>query len=332
MTVKDKLIKELLKLPEAKYQSGNTEIVTLCPFCKDRHKTPKFYIEIDNDECMRVHCFHGDCQNPTGLMTPEVLHQLGIINNDFDNYVSSLNKKGVSKIKNTADITNDFIIPTRPKESDMKKISYSSNRTGIDFSKAENIKNYKMIYNLRDFVTINKINLGISDATLEDLTNHWIGFLSYNNNIINMRNVDSKRTDKRYVNIKINESNYSFLYLPAQEVDLMARAPKIVIAEGAYDIMCIKNRFFPKDAYNIIFGAVGSAASYNRGLMKMIQLSCFFDADIIIYGDQDIPLDFYYKKFAKILKNNKITVYRNKKNKDFGNINEEVSLDIKHLN
>ena len=45
-----------------------------------------------------------------------------------------------------------------------------------------------------------------------------------------------------------------------------------------------------------------------------------------------VPIDFYYKKFGNLMKNNKFILIRNKKNKDFGNINESYSLDIKKLN
>lgn len=332
MNTKDKLINELAKLPEANFQSGRTELVIHCPFCKEqKHKLPKFYIEIDNNECMRFNCFHGSC-GQHGVLTPDVLHMLGINNPEYDLFLNSLHKKGISKIKTSSNVVNNFIIPTKYKESDLNKIKYSSERTGIDFTDPENIKNYKLIYNLRDFITINKIQLELTDLQIQDLTDHWIGFLGFNNNILNMRNVDSTST-KRYTNIKINKnSGYSFLYLPPQEIDLLTSAPRIVIAEGAYDIICIKNRFYTNDMNNVIFGAVGSAASYLKGLMKLFEISCFFDADITIYGDQDIPLDFYYKKFGKIMKNNKFTVIRNKKNKDFGNINEKYVLDIKKLN
>ena len=333
MNIKDKLINELAKLPEANFQSGRTELVIHCPFCKDQnHKLPKFYIEIDNAECMRFNCFHGSC-GQHGVLTPDVLHMLGISNPDYDAFLNNLHKKGISKIKTSSDHMIDYIIPTKPKESDMNKIKYSSERTGIDFTNPENIKAYKLIYNLRDFININKITLDLEEYQIQDLSDHWIGFLGFNNNILNMRNVDSIRSSKRYTNIKINKnSGYSFLYLPPQEVDLLTNAPRIILAEGAYDIICIKNRFYTQDTTNAIFGAVGSAASYAKGLMKLFEISCFFDAEITIYGDQDIPLDFYYKKFGKIMKNNKFTVIRNKKNKDFGNINEKYALDIKKLN
>ena len=258
---------------------------------------------------------------------------LDINNSEYDTFLNSLNKKGISKIKTSSDTINNLIIPTKPKENDLLKIAYSSERTGIDFTNPTNIKDYKLIYNLGDFVNINKLNLELDNNQIQEFSNHWIGFLGYNNNIINMRNVNSKRTSKRYTNIKINKSTgYSFLYMPPQEIDLLTSAPRIVLAEGAYDIICIKNRFYTKDANNVIFGAVGSAASYRKGAMKLFNLSCFFDADITIYGDQDVPIDFYYKKFGNLMKNNKFILIRNKKNKDFGNINESYSLDIKKLN
>ena len=333
MTVKDRLIKDLSKLPEAKFQSGHTELVIHCPFCKnENHKLPKFYIELDNDSCMRFNCFHGSC-GQHGVLTPDVLHMLDINNSEYDTFLNSLNKKGISKIKTSSDTINNLIIPTKPKENDLLKIAYSSERTGVDFTNPANIKDYKLIYNLGDFININKLNLELDNNQIQEFSNHWIGFLGYNNNIINMRNVNSKRTSKRYTNIKINKSTgYSFLYMPPQEIDLLTSAPRIVLAEGAYDIICIKNRFYTKDANNVIFGAVGSAASYRKGAMKLFNLSCFFDADITIYGDQDVPIDFYYKKFGNLMKNNKFTLIRNKKNKDFGNINESYSLDIKKLN
>lgn len=333
MTIKDKLINELAKLPDAHFQSGRTELAIHCPFCIDQHhKSAKFYIEIDNEECMRYNCFHGNCGRH-GLLNAEVLHMLGINNINYDTFLSNLHKKGVTKVKTTSEVIKEYIIPTKPKESDMIKIKYSSNRTGIDFTNPENIKSYKLIYNLGEFIAINKISLDLDPYQIEDLSKHWIGFLGYNNNIINMRNVDSIRSSKRYTNIKIDKNiGYSFLYLQPQDLDLLTDKPKIVLAEGAYDIICIKNRFYADDNKDVIFGAVGSAASYVKGLMKLFEISCFFDAEIIIYGDQDIPLEFYYKKFHKLLKNNKFTIIKNKKNKDFGDINEKYSLDIKVLN
>lgn len=335
MNVKDRLIKELSKLPEAKFQSGHTELVIHCPFCKhENHKLPKFYIELDNDSCMRFNCFHGSC-GQHGILTPDVLHMLDINNPEFDEFLNSIHKKGISKIKTSSNNTINLIIPTKPKEYDMNKIRYSSERTGIDFTNPNNIKEYKLVYNILEFMTVNKLTkeeLDLKEYQIKELADHWIGFLGFNNNILNMRNIDGN-SSKRYINIKINKlSGYSFLYMPPQEVDLLTDAPRIILAEGAYDIICIKNRFYTNDANNIIFGAVGSAASYLKGLMKLFDISCFFDADITIYGDQDIPIDFYYKKFNKFMKNNKFIVIRNKKNKDFGNINESYSLDIKKLN
>lgn len=340
MEIKDRLVKELLKLEDARMQSGNTEVVINCPFCGVKHRKPKFYIEIDDDAHMFYHCFSADCPNPSGVMTPDVLHLLGIENIEFDMYLNSLkNKSSNSKIKSKSSVYNNYIIPTEPRDEDIEKINYSSNRTGVDFTKSENIEAYKLIYNLKEFLKINDIELELFDNKfknekyIDDISKHWIGFLSYNNNILNMRNVNSPIFDRRYMNIKIKKTgSYSFLYMPPQDIDLLTTVPRIVLTEGAYDIICVKNRFFNQDTDNVIFGAVGSASSYTRGLMKMFQISCFFDADIDIYGDQDVNIDEYYKKFSKIIKNNKIRIIRNKNHKDFGNINESYSLDIKTLN
>ena len=177
MTVKDRLIKDLSKLPEAKFQSGHTELVIHCPFCKnENHKLPKFYIELDNDSCMRFNCFHGSC-GQHGVLTPDVLHMLDINNSEYDTFLNSLNKKGISKIKTSSDIINNLIIPTKPKENDLLKISYSSERTGVDFTNPTYIKDYKLIYNLGEFININKLNLDLDNNQIREFSDHWIGFL-----------------------------------------------------------------------------------------------------------------------------------------------------------
>lgn len=332
MEVKDRLIKELLTLPDAKVQSGHSEVVIHCPFCKDRHVTPKFYIGVSDENIIPYKCFHGDC-GLGGILTPDILHRLGIVNADYDSYLNSINRKGISKVKNTINLSKELIIPTEYKEEDMNKIEYASNRTGVDFTDPKNIKEYKMIYDINKFCQLNGLDLGLGPLVFKDLTNHWVGFLGYSNNIINMRNVDSRINENRYSNIKIDKtSNNSFLYVPPQEIDLLTPSPKIVIAEGAYDIICVKNRFFPNDSTNIIFGAVGTAASYYKGLMRLLKISCFFDAEITIFGDQDIPAEFYLKKFSKLMDNNTFKLIRNKKGKDFGNINEKYAFDIVNLN
>ena len=325
MNVKDRLLKALRNTPAASTGSGGAEIIVRCPRCGHLHLQagPHLYIEANGD-VMRINCFHCPL---SGVLTPGILHEMGINDPEFDEYLTKINKTGISKIKTNSDGSKKWIIPTNYKESDLFKIKYSKERTGIDFEDPEIIRSYKLIYNLNEFCRVNNIQLQENPTLLNELSDHAIGFLSFNNNTLNMRNVDSPKL-KRYTNIKINKQiHFPFMYIPPSNVDLMAINPLIVVAEGAYDILCIKKRFFADDATNIIFGAVGSKASYKPGILKLIQLTCFFGADISIFSDTDASLDDYRKMFnSNIMKCNNIKVYYNLLHKDFGNINEECKF------
>lgn len=328
MDIKDKLMKALLKTKDAKPASGGSEIAVLCPRCHMYHigSGPHLYIEA-NGEIIRIDCKHCSLN---GLLSPGILHEIGIVNEEFDKYLNTINRGGIKKIKNSSDINNNIFIPTSPSKEDLIKIEYSSDRTKIDFSKPENIKNYKMVYNLNEFLKINNIVLTENKKYIDEISNTSIGFLSYNNNTINMRNLFSDKIKKRYINLKIDKTIKSpFLYIPPIEVDLLTPSPKIVAAEGTYDILCVKSRYYPSDCTNIMFGAVGSSGSYKRGIMKMMQMACYYGADITIYSDADVSLDDYRIAFKNdLLKLNAppIKIIYNKLNKDHGNINESYAL------
>ena len=328
MNVKDRLIKELLKTEDARTYSGGTEIAVKCPKCKMDHPNsgPHLYIEATNEETMRIDCKHCPL---SGVLTPDLLHELGIDNIEFDEYLNKLNRANVKKVHFVNDRVTNIKIPNNPNKNDLIRIMYSSERTGIDFTKDDNIKKYKMMYNLNDFLRMNNIELNEDPNYIKEISDNCIGFLSYNNNTINMRNLSSKLIKKRYVNLKINKNiNYPFLYIAPNMIDLLTPNPKIIVAEGVYDILCIKERFFTEDTNNIIFGAVGSSGSYKRSILKLIQLTCFFGSDIYIFSDKDVPLNTYQDNFGKnIATFSKMYVYYNKLNKDFGDIRESYNLE-----
>lgn len=329
MNIKDRLIKSLLKTQEAKIYSGGTELAVKCPKCSMYHPNsgPHLYIEISNDNSMRIDCKHCPL---SGVLTPQILHELNIIDNEFDDYLTKLNRFNVKKIfiNNDNKLTN-IKFPNNPKKEDIKKIEYTINRTGIDFLSKDNIKNYKLIYNLNEFLNINNIKLSENPEYINKISENGIGFLSYNNNTINIRLLNNRVNNKRYINLKINKLiNYPFLYIPPNNIDLLTNNPKIIVAEGVYDILCIRKRFYSEDMNNIIFGAVGSKGSYKRSILKLMQLTCFFGADIYIFSDKDVELSEYQNLFGKNLsKISKIFVYYNKLNKDFGDINEGYKID-----
>ena len=325
--VKEKLIKALLALPNAKYRSGNSEIEVNCCRCEREHQGNHghLYIGIFTENSLPIHCFKCGF---SGLLSPQILQELGIENFEFGEYLAKINTNSKKfYIKTSADNIKEYKIPTMIDDNNTFKIDYVVDRTGIDFFNKINIRRYKLITDLNTFLDINKLNLDRNEFPARILTKYYIGFLSYNNNTINLRKVKGSDNLPRYVNLKIDKTVDSpFLYIPPVEIDLLTINPTIVIAEGVYDILCIKERYYPEDTHNTIFAAVGTKAGYRKGLLKLLNLTCYFGATIIIFSDSDVHLDEYHKMFDSI-KNSfsfKINYRVDKHKKDFGYIKDEI--------
>ena len=110
------------------------------------------------------------------------------------------------------------------------------------------------------------------------------------------------------------------------------------MAEGAFDIICVKKQFYPTDTVDTIFCATGSIGSYKTALMRMLNLTGFFGADVIVYSDFDKKwkktgvenLIRHYKEeiFKPYLPlfNFQIIVNQSETEKDFGYLADEWSI------
>jgi hypothetical protein len=332
--LRNDLIKALLSTEDAKEASGGTEIVVHCPKCRHDHPNspPHLYIGVGEENIYPISCKHCPL---SGLLTPSLLNELGIHNTELEIYLKSLyrnsNYKKIISGENDNPETNTRIIPDKISKADEFKLFYLEQRTGINFHDISTIKQYKIIVNLNSFLRLNKIVLDEEEDYLDEISRSSVGFLSYNGNICNMRNINSSRINRRYVNLKIDKNLSSpFLYIPPTEIDILTIKPIIVVTEGVFDILGVKHRFFPIDTTNIIFGSVGGLGSYKKGINKLLSLTCFFGCDIYIFSDNEIDnsngIDFYNKALASIKKTNKIKIFYNQVAKDFGDIREKVKL------
>ena len=326
---RNKFIKSLMELKDAKRYSSGSEITIYCPRCKHLHpnSSPHLYIGLLDPNSFPFDCKH--CQYQ-GIISPKFLEEINLYTPEFVEFIKTLNRQTGYRTKKVFgdEIINDLTISNQILKRDQFKIDYISERTGIDFNNEKEIQNHKIILDLNKFLQMNKIDLGdrYESYLIKELSENAFGFLSYNKNVINLRNISSDRL-KRYTNIKIDPSiSYPFLYLPPVEVDVLTKSPHVVVSEGSFDILCIKKRFFPEDANNIIFGAVGSSGSYQRAIKKLIYITCFIGSNITIFSDSDVKIDSYKKALSGLLNNHKIKVIYNTINKDFGHINLEVKF------
>lgn len=333
----------LLTLPYAKPTGSKTEVAVRCPYCEDSLKSnrPHFYIGLRDDKIM-CHC--KKCP-ATGMVTADTLTRLGIHDIGLVEFVKSVNKSSSSIVRinggsardgNNVSIKYPDILSSR----DSAKIDYISNRTGINFSDIENIKSYKVILNLKEFLKFNGFIPNGLDDYVDELSNNFVGFMSQNKNTISLRNTGSKKIDHRYQVYKIDKNKRSpSIYVPPCNIDPMTPRPKIVLAEGSFDTICVKQQFYPKDSVDTIFGASGSIAMYKAALLYLVKASGFVGADVHIYSDVDnrkrgyepILSKLRNETLADVLKNFDFQVFFNDdaEQKDFGYISNH--WDIKRF-
>jgi len=335
----DDFLLRLSSLPNARATSTGSEVAVRCPFCGDSVKSSRPHLYIGTKNKYDILFYHCKLCPASGVVTAETLRRIGINDIESLEFIKRLNllqKQNYSmKIngKNNYLAVNNYTIPTIINPEDSFKIEYLYQRTHIDFTDEKNIKDYKIILNLKNFLLINNIPIYENMAYIDDISQHFVGFLSYNKGIINFRNINSDYIKERYLNYTIDKSKrVPFFYIPPCNVNPMTLYPNIVLAEGAFDIICIKNQFYPSDSNDYIFGAVGDRTSFKHILLKLISLSGFTDGTVHVYADVDnrrkgyepIIMKFREEIFRPYLKNFKFKVYVNddETKKDFGYISD----------
>lgn len=325
---------EFLKthLPIAKYASGKTEIVTRCQYCPDSKDKTKghFYISIPQDESQPSKFYCQKC-GACGIVTTKKLIEWGIYDTEAAIELANHNKKlygnGFHKFlyKNQEVYNISYSHITDDKLSKVK-LDYINKRLGTNLTYQDCIRE-KIIINIQDLIKENNLSYTRHDNIVNALDNGFVGFLSYDNSYVNMRNIDilnkiPSSIDKRYVNYSVLESadNTKRFYVIPNRLNLMDMNPiHINIAEGPFDILSIYHNI-RKEPYNNIYASIGGKRYLgliryfiNELRLVNIVVHLYLDADIEPWIIDDIvnTLDKIYVP---------VMIHRNvfPKEKDFG--------------
>lgn len=297
------VLQELLKVPES-YTAGEDEIRMHCPVCN--HPKSKLYVGIHRGLLPRKVLVY-DCKhcNFQGSVSPRFMKQFGL--EPITDYFKSIKKISHSIYKVVNPVTgltkNDFKIPDNILPEDEKKLKYLKSRFGRMFD-INDIKKYKFVLNFKNFCEFNKIDpfklletndpdkLEFYKKVFNEFTNNFVGILSFDNNKINFRNIDSEfLKTKRYMMHSLDKHIINpYMYIPDIPFDIMCKHATINMTEGAYDIIGVKELYYPNDDYSNVFVAVGSRNSYTRSLMQIMKMTCFLNAKLNIFADNDIDL------------------------------------------
>lgn len=288
--------------PFANPVSGRKEVNCRCFYCADSSNPRKghFYISVPKeDEPSYFYCQKCHCQ---GIVTNDKLIEWGIFDSNMGLELTRYNAKVLSLTKNKKfadqviyNIKNTFI--TNDKLS-LYKLKYINDRLGTNLTLHDCISN-KIILNIKDLIKENKLELTRYPDIVEQLDSNFLGFLSFDNAFINMRNLGIREVyhtiDKRYINYNIfnkYDNTMKFYVLPTS-IDLYDPNPvRLHLAEGPFDILSIKYNLLHNDTRNI-FAAV-SGSSYKSCIRYFITRMGLYNLEIHIYMDNDQSMKQIY--------------------------------------
>ncbi len=326
------------KIPQPHYDKYRETgfIVIRCPWCGDSRNSQyhaHMYVKCRVDGNGRPWCYCQRC-GAWAHIDSYVLDLLDIYDNDLEliskSYNTELTKRFGGKLQYNNKIKNIKIPMPLNTISVKNKIRYIEDRLGIKI-KGKDITKYKIIFNIIDFLQVNRIDKFTRDKRIvEGIDNQYVGFLSINKEYLNCRNtghVDEYL--KRYINYNIFglDDNTKKFYTLQNVVDCMNDV-EIIIAEGPFDIIGIYNHIYNKKDKNRIF--VASLGMSCLSLVSYFIKQGFIFCNLKIYADKGVNLSYYrdIKKKLGYKFRGTIEVFYNemKGEKDFGVRPEQIKL------
>ena len=288
-------LKDNLK-PWAKDAGGYREVVTRCPYCPDSKDPNKghFYISIPGEDELSFY----DCKKcpAHGVVTPEKLIEWGITDinlltelSSYNKRVSSLSKNKLYKDNIIFNINYNYITDDKLSRY---KLSYINNRIGANLT-FEDCKRLKIIINLLDLFKVNNLRPTRHENIINQLDHNFIGFLSFDNAFVNLRNLEITKDiyegiNKRYINYNLFnkfDNSQRFYTIPTQ-IDLF-KPVTIHIAEGSFDILSIYLNLPQNRSGNDIYTSIGGNGY--KGIMRFFITQLKLPNVIAhIYPDNDI--------------------------------------------
>ena len=287
--------------PFAKTASGGKEINCRCFYCPDSRSYNKghFYIKIpySKDEPSTYYC--QKC-HAKGIVTAKKLLEWDLYDANLALDITAHNKgitHGAGGLKYKSDyvyrLHNSYV--TQDDLSDYK-LKYINKRIGTNLT-YQDCLNMKIVLNLFDLLNSNHITqqqYTRHPNIIKQLDASFIGFISYDNAFLNMRNLEINEVyqgiDKRYVNYNIFnkvDNSYRFYTIPSI-TNLNSPEPvRLNIAEGPFDILSVYYNLCGANNHNTVYSSI--AGNGYLGLIKFfIMTKMLINMEIHIYIDNDV--------------------------------------------
>lgn len=281
--------------PFAHPVAGRKEVNCRCFYCADSSNMRKghFYISVPKeDEPSYFYCQKCHAQ---GIVTNDKLIEWGIFNSEMGVEITRYNSKVLTLTKNKK-FANNFVYNIRNSlitedKLSLFKLKYINDRLGTNLTLGDCIQN-KIVLNIKDLIQENRLELTRHPNIVDQLDANFLGFLSYDNAFVNMRNLGIKEVyqsiDKRYINYNVFDKydNTLKFYVPPINIDLLDPSPvRLHLAEGPFDILSIKYNLVGPSNRDIFVSVGGS--SYKGCLRHFITNMGLYNLEIHIYMDND---------------------------------------------
>lgn len=321
----------LQNLPHAIPASGLSEVVCKCFYCPDNGSHHHMYVSIPKteNEPSWFNCFK--C-GTSGMVTYKRLIEWQIFDQEMNIILTEHNRSVMNNPLNMKiygdgimNVRHSFI---RDEELSYRKLAFINSRLGTNLT-FEDCVSDKIILNINDFLKQNYIQkLTRSINFVNELNTNFVGFLSYDNNFISLRNMGNSWIDERYIvyNTFEKKDNTKKMYIIPTSVDV--RKPiKVHITEGPFDALSVKHNL-RRDFDNCIYTAITGNA-YKGVLRELIINQKLINLEIHLYPDSDTK-EYVIKDLIEFLRVYKFPVYihRNQIGKDMGESLEKIKETI----
>lgn len=298
--VTDELVKSLKTLQVWNLTANRKDIAVRCPLCGDSKKHQNschLYIklEVADDEPYTFYCQR--CRSK-GIVDREFLKMLRIVDGELNVAIAVRNKAASKGSKKWKTIKKSSIVIPEPETTKLNqfKLDYINGRLGTELGLGD-LSAYKIVLNLYDLLDANRVETLTNDERFCDtLDKNFIGFVSYDNNYVILRNLSKKRLpDMRYYNYNIygNYDNTKKFYVMPSKVDLLAPKLNVRLSEGFFDIMGVRHHVEKDPPPNTVF-ASANGVGYSLMLSHFAKMG-FLDMDVSIYSDTDQPISDFKK-------------------------------------
>jgi len=340
--LRDKLVQSIQQnVSVANTNNSKDELMIRCCYCGDSQKASHhahMYIGLNNEYCFPYYCQR--C-TASGIVDRDFLKDINVLDYILMGEIEKFNKSNsdIKRNKKFSDSSYDvksllkkenLILPEFTGTSrENAKLDYINSRYSFDLEPEQYIKDYKVIFSFKQFIEQNEIeDIYLNDYMLKNIIRNYIGFLSSDQSYIIFRNIDPNcRKNERYYmyNIFNNHAGKRF-YTCSSKIDLLSPKIELVMSEGPFDMVGIREYFYKGNTENKIFTSV-NGKGYGLIVNHFARLG-FLNMDITIYSDADVNMGLYYnlKKQNSIMGNNRIKILYNSLEKDYGTKLNRIKL------